>query len=456
MHAYSLEGESWTPDRTVVMQLSLGGTRLLSDGSTSFAQVAQDALAMWTQQMAHLRFVGVMNSPITPADYDDANSVFFSDRVFGTSFGTGTLAVTLLSSRNHVMEETDTIFNNFYQWDSYRGSLRSAQDFRRVALHEFGHTLGLDHPDEHGQQVPAIMNSTASNIETLQADDIAGIQSLYANGPDYLNSTDAPVLRNISTRALIGPGDSSLIGGFIIQGSQPATVVVRGIGFSLAELGITNALADPTITVYRGQQVVATSDDWFTDSNAAAIASYHLDPRNSLESALLLTLQPGSYTVVVNGLTVAGDATATGVGLFELYDLHTTSARAGNVSSRGQVRTGNDIMIGGFIVGSGASKEVVVRALGPSLATAGVVDPLPDPVLELHDANGALLQTNDDWQQGSNATAIMSKGLAPTNPKEAALLATLGAGNYTAVVRGVAGAVGVALVEVYDTSPAPP
>ncbi|MDQ6656272.1 MAG: matrixin family metalloprotease [Verrucomicrobiota bacterium] len=454
--AYVLEGESWTRNRTVVMQLSLGQPRLLSDGSTSFNQVAQSVLDSWNQQLVHLRLSGLMNSPIAPADSDAANSVFFSDTVFGDSFGSGTLAVTVYNSRNSVIEESDTVFNTFYRWDSYRGALRSSEDFRRVALHEFGHVLGLDHPDGAGQTVAAIMNSRVTDVETLQPDDIAGIQALYGSGPAYRNSTDAPVLRNISTRALVGPGETSLIGGFIIQGSQPATVVVRGIGYSLAEVGIANALRDPVIKVFNQQnQQVATSDDWFTGADAVNIASYHLDPRNSLESALLLTLAPGSYTVVVNGLTIANEPTATGVALFELYDLHTTNSRAGNVSSRGQVQGGEDVLIGGFIVGSGGSKEVVVRAIGPSLSSSGISRPLSDPALSLYDVNGTLLRSNDDWQQSPDAAAITSKGLAPRNAKESAFLAALGAGNYTAVVRGVNGAAGIALVEIYDTSTAP-
>jgi hypothetical protein len=449
---YVLEGQSWTLDRTVVMQLSLQRNQVLSDGFTSFDQSAEDALEVWNPYLAHLQFSSILNSPVTAAMGDDEMSVVFSSTVFGDSFGQDAIAITLLTFRGSVMEETDTLFNTAITWDSYRGPLRPGViDFHRVAMHEFGHTLGLDHPDEHNQQVVALMNSNVSDIDTVQPDDIAGAENLYSNGPAYQNSIPAPNLVNISTRALIGTGEDVLIGGFIIQGSAPATVILRAIGYSLTAVGLTNAISDPVITVYNSAgAVVATNDDWFTSANAETISSFHLDPPNSLESALFLALNPGSYTAIVQGFS-----DATGVGLFELYDLHTTSGRAGNLSTRGQVQGGDNVMIGGFIIGGSQSKQLVVRAIGPSLSSAGIANPLADPLLELHDANGNIIQSNDDWQSGPDAQTIASEGLAPTNAKESALLATLNPGSFTAIVRGVNGATGLALVELYDLSPAP-
>jgi hypothetical protein len=457
--AFVLEQLSWTRDRTVVMQLSgLGRPATLLDGATSFNQVAQSALSIWNQYLAHLRFSWVANSPVPNAGDDDEMSVFFSNTIFGERFDTGTLAITLLNSRNGVMEETDTIFNNAYNWDSYRGNLRRGiEDFRRVAIHEFGHTLGLDHPDEHGQHLAAIMNSTESNYDTLQADDIAGVRSLYNSGLPYHNLGNGPFLRNLSTRALIGTGDNVLIGGFIIQGSAPATFIIRAIGYSLRAAGITAPIEDPTLTIFdHNNHVVTTNDDWFTSANAQTIASYHLDPPNSIESAIYVTLQPGSYTAVAKGFSDATTPPGTGIGLVELYDVHLSASRAGNISSRGQVLTGQNVMIAGFVVGGTQYKQVIVRALGPSLATFHIADPLADPTLELRNVNGALLQSNDNWQQQNpNTAAISSHHLAPSQPRESALLATLAPGSYTAIVRGVANDTGTALAEVYDISTPP-
>jgi hypothetical protein len=143
----------------------------------------------------------------------------------------------------------------------------------------------------------------------------------------------------------------------------------------------------------------------------------------------------------------------TGVALFELYDLRTSSSRAGNVSTRGQVGTGDNIMIGGFIIGGSAAKPVVIRAIGPSLSQFNVPNPLADPYLELRDGNGNLVEANDDWQQSPEAATIIADNLAPSSPKESAMAPTLMPGNYTALVKGVGGATGTALVEIYDESP---
>jgi len=150
-----------------------------------------------------------------------------------------------------------------------------------------------------------------------------------------------------------------------------------------------------------------------------------------------------------------GDGHLTGTALVELYDLHTTGGRAGNISTRGQVQGGDEVLIGGFIVGGAESKTVVIRALGPSLTAAGITHPLSDPTVELHDATGTTLASNDDWGSSPSAAQIQSEGLAPTQQTESALQATLTPGSYTAIVRGAGGATGVGLVEIYDLSPAP-
>lgn len=458
-NGFVLEGQSWTRDRTVVMQLSLGGAQALTDGFQSFNESAQDALNIWNPFLAHLQLKGNLNSPVAASDRDDEMSVLFSDNVFGKKFDSRTLAITVLSYRGTVMEETDTLFNKAFTWDSYRGPLKSGvEDFHRVAIHEFGHSIGLDHPDQATpkQTVSAVMNSTQSNVDTVQTDDINGVQAIYSSGPAYQTVPNAPVMLNIATRASIGTGDNVLIGGFIIQGSQPATLILRGIGGSLRGFGIAKPLEDPLITVRDvNSNVVATNDDWFTSADGSTIASYRLDPQNSIESAVYATLNPGAYTVVVEAFSSPTQTAVGGLGLVEVYDLRTSASRLGNISARGQVQTDDDILIGGFIVGGAQTKTVIVRGMGPTLGDAGVKNSLVDPTLELRDAAGNMVSANNDWQQGPNAGAIQAAGLAPAHPSESALQATVSPGNYTALVRGVNGTTGVGLVEVYDRSPSP-
>jgi hypothetical protein len=204
------------------MQLSLGnGTRILRDGFTSFNDSAIDALKTWNPRLAHLQFFWVKNSPVTAVQGDDEMSVIFDNNVFGSNFGSGILAVTVLGYRNGNFEETDTVFNKAISWDSYRGALTPPVfDFRRVDIHEFGHTLGLDPPDEAQppQHVVAIKNSAVSNLDTLAQDDINGVTAIYGTGPPYNSIPNAPVLMNLSTRGTTSTGNNVLIDGFMVQG----------------------------------------------------------------------------------------------------------------------------------------------------------------------------------------------------------------------------------------------
>lgn len=428
----------------------------LQDGSPSFNAVAAEALNIWNQHLVHMKFAANQGSILPAASGDGNTSVTMSDKIYGTKFGSGVLAVTLLSPRETTFVEADVIFNIGFNWDSYRGPQgEDSEDFLRVALHEFGHVLGLDHPDQAGQSVPAIMNSTITHIDDLQFDDIMGAKSIYDNGPPFLASIPAPNLVNLSTRAFVGTGERNLIGGFIIQGSQPATVILRAIGNSLPAVGITNALEDPLMKLRDSTgAVIKTSDDWIDGADASTIASYHLDPTNSLESAILATLTPGNYTFVVESFPNEGSSLS-GTAVVELYDLHTTGGRAANISTRGQVLQGDQILIGGFIVGGSQPKTVIVRALGPSLANQGISSPLSDPTLELRDAAGNVLASNNNWGDGADAPQIQSEGFAPSQPAESALRATLTPGNFTAIVRSANGGTGIGLVEVYDLSPPP-
>ena len=248
-------------------------------------------------------------------------------------------------------------------------------------------------------------------------------------------------LGNISTRLQVETGDNVLIGGFIVTGTQPKKVILRAIGPSLPVAG---ALANPTLELHDPSGVIASNDNWMDASNRQEIIDSTVAPTNPLESAILMPLPANNtaYTAIVQGVNGG-----TGVGLVEAYDLDgTVDSRLANISTRGRVQTGDDVMIGGFIVVGQTSQRVIVRAIGPSLSVPGK---LADPTLELHDANGMLLQTNDNWRTGGQEAEIIATTIPPSDDLESAIVRTLTAGSYTAIVRGVNGTTGVALVEVY-------
>ncbi|MBA3351179.1 MAG: hypothetical protein H0U23_01920, partial [Blastocatellia bacterium] len=252
---------------------------------------------------------------------------------------------------------------------------------------------------------------------------------------------------NISTRARVETGQNVMIGGFIITGEGMKTVVLRAIGPSLEQAGLTGVLTDPVLELRAlDGSLIRSDDNWQDDpAQAALITATGLAPQNDLESAIIVTLDPGSYTAIVNGKD-----DGTGIGLVEVYDLgQETLSHLANISTRGSVGTADNVMIGGFILGGGTSgAQVLVRAIGPSLGAAGVNGVLSDPTLELRDADGTLISSNDNWQD-SEQTEIEDTGLAPTDPLESAILAELPAGSYTAIVAGAGGVTGVGLVEVY-------
>jgi hypothetical protein len=266
----------------------------------------------------------------------------------------------------------------------------------------------------------------------------AGTVDYSTNGVTFTVTSVPSQLVNISTRLRVLTDDNVLIGGFIVTGTQPKKVIIRGIGPSLS---IDGELADPVLELHQGATVLATNDNW-KDTQQAAIEASTVAPTDDFESAIVQTLQPGTYTAVLSGKN-----RGTGIGLVEVYDLsQAATSKLANISTRGFVDTGDNVMIGGFIAGDGSGNtRVIVRAIGPSLGIPGA---LQDPLLELHNANGVTIQSNDDWQQVQKQE-IIDTGVAPTDDRESALVATLAPGKYTAVVSGKNGT-GVGLVEVYD------
>jgi hypothetical protein len=234
-----------------------------------------------------------------------------------------------------------------------------------------------------------------------------------------------------------------LIGGFIVGGTGPKQLVLRALGPTLTQFGVLGALPDPTLELRNSTGgLLAFNDNWGQAANAQSMP-VNLRPLNALESAILTSLNPGSYTAIVRGLH-----NTTGVALVEGYDIASAAtAHLTNISTRGFVRTGDNVMIAGMIVQSN-SQKVIVRALGPTLSGFGITNPLANPTLELRDANANLLSVNDNWKT-TQQTEIMASGKAPPNDLESAIVRTLTPGTYTAIVAGANSTTGVALVEVY-------
>ena len=270
-------------------------------------------------------------------------------------------------------------------------------------------------------------------------------------------------LGNISTRAFVQTGDNVMIGGFIVEGTTPKRVIIRAIGPELVQYGITDALANPRLELHNGTgALIASNDNWQTTIPGGIITSNQVSdiqksghaPTAASESAIIADLRPGNYTAIIRDVN-----NTNGVGLVEVYDLSPgVSSTLGNISTRSFVQTGEHVMIGGFIVQGSRPKRVIIRAIGPELTQYGVPAALADPTLELHDGTGALIASNDNWHTtviGGIITSDQFAGIqnsdhAPGDRSEAAIVATLRPGNYTAIVRGKNNTTGVALVEVYD------
>ncbi len=281
-------------------------------------------------------------------------------------------------------------------------------------------------------------------IYDLRYEPSANLLSAAALGRGIYSLT-APSARliNIATRLRVETGDNVGIAGLVIQGG-PKRVLIRAIGPDLANRGVAGALADPLLEIVGNGVQLARNDNW-KDTQETEIRASGFPPVDDRESAVLLTLQPGVYTAIVRGV-----GETSGVALLEVYDLDPagSAGKLVNLSTRGRVQTGDNVVIGGFVIGGSGSKRLIVRALGPSLANSGVAGVLANPSMQLISGPSQIGQ-NDDWASDQQ-NAIMATGFAPTNPLESAIVATLTPGAYTVIVRGVADGIGVGSVEIYD------
>jgi cysteine-rich secretory family protein len=330
----------------------------------------------------------------------------------------------------------DTNGNNFYDPGEGIGGVRvdvQGSSFYAVTSSSGGYSVPVAGNGSYNVTFSGGGVATLHRTATVTAN--RNIKLDYRAGVPNL----PPGLENISTRARVETGDNVLIAGFIIGGSQPKTIIVRGLGPSLPLAG---RLANPGLELHNSSgALIESNDNWQQSPGMQAVINNNLAPTNALESAIARTLTPGGYTAILRGIN-----NGVGIGLVEVYDVApSATSQLGNLSSRGRVQTGDNVMIAGVIVRGQSVQEFLVRVLGPSVAINGR---LVNPTLELRDRNGALLATNDNWKTSQRA-AIQATGLAPPNDLEPAILRTLMPAPYTAIVRGVNNSSGIALVEIY-------
>lgn len=421
-HAFAKIGFFWLGGN-VTLQLQLGEPAApLSDGSRSWNAVAAAAAAEWNQQLGRVRFATVNATPPTASTEDDrVNNVFFSREIYGLAFDPRTGAVTIPDGVRVEAREADVIVNANLTWDSYRGPFRrgaslatSIIDLRRVLLHEFGHVLGLAHPDTAAppQTVAAIMNSSATEIESLQADDIAGLRTLYfPNNAVSITAQPASATRNLNEPVTFSVSGSAINGGQV----RYAWVFTRSGG----QPELLERETAATFVLGGAQPADAGSYQALVYSDNGAI----------LSSPAGLTVRPTSVSA---------------------------ATRLANISTRGFVGTATNVMICGFVIGGTTPKEVLIRAIGGStLGSFGVGGTLGDPNLEIFATGGGPVAQNANWGDRdaaaiAAASARVGAFALPAGSSDAALLVTLAPGAYTAGVAGAGGTTGVALVEVYD------
>jgi hypothetical protein len=536
--AFNLSGQRWIGS-SITMHLQLGPTAgTLLDGSNSWGESAEYALASWNNNIANIKFVVVRDSTASRGDGNGVNNVFFSPTIYLDEWDNRTLAMALTrSNTNGVRTEVDVIFNANISWNSYPGPLRTTSgggtlyDFRRVALHEFGHVLGLDHPDDIGQRVSSVMNSATSNTDSLAADDIAGAKAIYDSsapipaaptiyiqGAVSFRTTGSTLLNlqvgrvqndrvgyttgslRLDLWAMPSPFDNGLPTGSRLLGRHNFPEPLRS-GFGYPDVNVNVAYTVPPSGTYYVAMVLGEFtggsgagwtirdfrqfDNRLTIGNSAAPAILAQPVAQSIRTgadasftvfasgspplsyqwrrdgvalpgatnAVLSIpstrpINAGSYSVVV--------ANATGSVVSSSAALSVNWSRLINLSTRGLVQAGQTLTPGFVMRGTG-SKQLLVRAIGPTLTSFGLTTALSDTSLAVIPGGSSTVQaSHDDWGGSAALTGAFSAvGAFPlaANSRDAAVQTSLAvnAGGYTVrVAAGSATATGLALAEVYD------
>jgi cyclophilin family peptidyl-prolyl cis-trans isomerase len=322
-----------------------------------------------------------------------------------------------------------------------------------VSIPSFTHIVPVTATSDNGNVSVAVSGSkvlvSGKNVGTshvtVATTDLDGGTSSQMFTVTVIAAPGRPV--NLSTRMQVGTGDNALIAGFIVRGSGSKRLAVRAMGPST---GLPNPVVNPTLELHDANGAIATNDDWGLAANKQDVIDVGLAPNSPNESVILTTV-PSDTNGVAYTAVMRGASNSTGLGVVEVYDLDSgPGPTLLNISTRGQVGTDPNALIGGFILGGTESKNILVRAIGPSLTPFGISNALTDPTLELHDGNGGLVDSNDDWMNSPQKTQIQNSGLAPSNAKESACLQLLPPGGYTAVVHGANSGTGIGSVEVYQ------
>jgi hypothetical protein len=395
----------------------------------------------------------------SPSAFSNSNAIGFQNNGVITAIGGGT-DVTVVNS--------PTLREMFNPSGQLNGPLMHDGSFTSIAQVLEHYNAPPDNPTLSAQLkrngVPIILNLTQQDRVDLEAflRTLSGT-AVYTD-PKYadpfrpdgtitvIDTTPPPSQTvNLSTRLKVLTADKVGIGGFIIAGTAPKRVLVRALGPSLAKFGLSNLLADPTITLQGPSGFNPITNDNWRSTQEAAITATTLAPGDDHESAIIATLVPGTYTAIISGVN-----DSTGTGILEIYDLDfAADSRLANISTRGFVGTGDESLIAGFTVGNiDGVDHIVVRGLGPSLARFGIFPTVMDPFLEVRNANGVTLAVNDNWQQDPANYEVTAAGLAPSGGGETAVALTLGPGTYTALLSAKTQSYidlrGVGIVEIYS------
>lgn len=415
---------------TMILQMDRAGSPTPSgsawlDGSTSWNVAVAPALDAWNTSMVRTKFASSTANP-TPSDEDGQNSMFFASTIFGQPFGSNVLAVTSMSSSGESgvrLVEADITFNTAVSWNSYRGNLRVPEDVRRVALHELGHVIGLDHPDQAFpvQSVNAIMNATISNLDALVTDDRNGASALYGSALPLPTITRQPQSKSVA----VG-GNATLdvqVAGTTAPAGWPVNPLYHYM-WKFTPIGRTET------------NLVAMTD------GTAYLGAAQLDDRGSYR----VRIETPNGNVTSSSATVSVSAVAT-----------STATKMTGLATRGIAGVGTRVMTVGFTIQGGGTRRLLVRGKGPRLAAYGVPNTVADPVLRVFNAAGTTqLAMNDNWQDGGQGAAMASAFTEAqlddfiNGSKDSALVVNLGPGVYTAQLQSNTGGEGIALIEVYD------